>query len=61
MRKGGDFSSKLSKDAFSEHEEFMRVMKAYYDEQNKMPHLGEYKITYKQQDKHLPGVDIDKQ
>lgn len=30
MKKGGDFSSKMSKDIFTEHEEFMRIMKDHY-------------------------------
>ena len=46
MKKGGDFSSKMSKDIFAEHEEFMRIMKEFYDKQNKMPHLGEYNVNY---------------
>ena len=60
MNKGGDFSSKMPKDIFAEHEEFMRIMKEYYDKENTMPHLGEYKVGYKQQDKHIPRVDIEK-
>lgn len=34
MTKGGDFSSKMNKDIFAEHDEFMRIMKEYYDKQN---------------------------
>lgn len=30
MKKGGDFSSKMNKDIFVEHEEFMRIMKDHY-------------------------------
>ncbi|KAL4460483.1 hypothetical protein ABPG74_000234 [Tetrahymena malaccensis] len=60
MTKGGDFSNKMQKDIFAEHEEFMRIMREYYDKQNKIPHLGEYEVDYRQVDRHIPGIDIDK-
>lgn len=48
MKKGGDFSRKMDKDIFAEHEEFMRIMKDFYAAQNRVPHLGEYNVNFKQ-------------
>lgn len=47
MKKGGDFSSNMPRDIFAEHDEFMRIMKEYYDRENTAPQIGEYNPNYK--------------
>lgn len=46
MKKGGDFSRGMTRDIFGEHEQFMKIMKNYYEKENTTPHLGEYNVDF---------------
>ncbi|KRW99078.1 hypothetical protein PPERSA_07331 [Pseudocohnilembus persalinus] len=52
------FAGNKDRDEFLEHEDFMNLMKAYFDRQKKMPEG--YDVSYKQIDKKLRVPDLQK-